>query len=461
MIGLGTFTITDEKLIKSVIKDGLEIGYNHIDTSYFYMNEQYIGQQLRQIFSRPNSPIKRRHIFVTSKLWNTYHSRKKVTEGLMLSLKRLNIKYLDLFLIHFPFGFEEGGEDLPLTPENTSRDSNISVVETWKGMEDVYRKGLVKSIGVSNFNVDQLCRLITQCQIKPVVNQIEINPYLTEEDLVSFCQSRGIQVVAYSPLSKANQTLLNEPILVNISNKYNKTVAQVIMRWLLQRDIVVVPGTTKRSRLVENFNILDFKLTKNEMKSISGLNKNWRKTDFNIASRIIPAAVNTKHTVQYSDYNLPVPYTTRRPHLIQVDSTQTSFLIQFKSISSNLTVTQRHESAKAMNILRSNSMDAPHIVSHIVSKPIIQEIREVITPYRHVFQEVRPVVQEIQTIVNRKEADRPLWPTIQNYRKPLFSKHIDYNISNVLNETQEEWMIDKSLYSDFDKASKISYMDQY
>ncbi|CAG2175268.1 unnamed protein product, partial [Oppiella nova] len=281
MIGLGTFTITDETTIKQVIDDGIAIGYRHVDTAYFYKNEKFIGEKLREIFARNGQGgVGRRDVFVTSKLWCTYHSRKKVAEGLDLTLKRLDIQYLDLYLIHFPFGFEEGGDDIPLTPEGITRDSNISVVETWKGMEDVYRKGLVKSIGVSNFNVDQLCRLIRKCQIKPVCNQIEVNPYLAEVELVRFCQRIGIQVVAYSPLAKANQTLLNEPVLKDIANKYNKTVAQVIMRWILQRNIVVVPGTTKKSRLEENFALLDFKLTRDEMKQIYGLDRNWRKTDF-------------------------------------------------------------------------------------------------------------------------------------------------------------------------------------
>ena len=182
MIGLGTFTITDENTIKRVIEEGLEVGYRHIDTAYFYMNEKFIGEKLREIFRRKDrTTLNRRNLFVTSKLWSTYHSRQKVVEGLRLSLKRLGIYYLNLFLIHFPFGFEEGGEDLPLTPEGLTRDSNISVVETWKGMEDAYRKGLVKSIGVSNFNIEQLCRIMRMCQIKPVVNQVRF--YIVQIDL--------------------------------------------------------------------------------------------------------------------------------------------------------------------------------------------------------------------------------------------------------------------------------------
>ncbi|CAG2109461.1 unnamed protein product [Medioppia subpectinata] len=286
MIGLGTLTITNETVIKQVIDDGLAVGYRHIDTAYFYMNERFVGEKLREIFSRPRGSgpdgigLQRRDIWVTSKLWCTYHSRAKVAEGLKLTLKRLNIQYLDMYLIHFPFGFEEGGEDIPLTPDGLTRDSNVSVVETWKGMEDVYRAGLVKSIGVSNFNVNQLCRLMRQCQIKPVVNQLEIHPYLAEVELVRFCQRMGIRVEAYSPLAKANQTLLNEPILVKIGQRFNKTPAQVIMRWLIQRNIVVIPGTTKKHRLVENFSLFDFKLTQDDMKQIYSLDRNWRKTDF-------------------------------------------------------------------------------------------------------------------------------------------------------------------------------------
>ncbi|XP_054162258.1 aldo-keto reductase family 1 member B1-like [Oppia nitens] len=210
IIGLGTYDIRDQKLMDQVIEDAVDVGYRHIDTAYEYQNENLIGNTLKKLFNK--NKIKRDDIFVTSKVWNTFHRRHKVIEGIKLSLNSLGLDYLDLALVHWPMAYKEGPENHPKHPNGSAINMDISVVETWRGMEDTYKLGLVKSIGVSNFNSEQLSRLLRETHIKPIVNQIECNPYLSQEKLVNFCKAQGIQVVAWSPIGRGNSQLLNEPL---------------------------------------------------------------------------------------------------------------------------------------------------------------------------------------------------------------------------------------------------------
>ncbi|CAG2118885.1 unnamed protein product, partial [Medioppia subpectinata] len=175
-----------------------------------------------------NNTTKRKDLFITSKVWSTFHKRSAVVEALKLSLNNLGLDYLDLALIHWPIALKSGtGYLWPLDENNMTLDEDISVVETWKGMEDAYRLGLAKSIGVSNFNSEQLSRVLKHSFIKPVVNQFETHPYLSQEKLVQFCHNNSIQVIAYCPIGKADKGLLNEPILTTIAAKNNKTVPQL------------------------------------------------------------------------------------------------------------------------------------------------------------------------------------------------------------------------------------------
>ncbi|XP_054162256.1 1,5-anhydro-D-fructose reductase-like [Oppia nitens] len=276
IIGLGTYDMpTNQSVMDNIINVAIDIGYRHIDTAYIYQNEEMIGKTLRDIFA--NNKTKREDLFITSKVWSTYHKRSAVAEALKLSLNNLGLDYLDLALIHWPIAVRSGtGYLWPLDENNQTLDDDISVVETWKGMEDAYRLGLAKSIGVSNFNSEQLSRVLKHTFIKPVVNQFEIHPYLSQEKLVEFCHNNSIQVIAYCPIGKAHKGLLNEPILTTIASNNNKTVPQVMLRWLIQRDIIIIPKTSKTYRLSENFNIFDFQLTDEEMTEIFKLNKNMR-----------------------------------------------------------------------------------------------------------------------------------------------------------------------------------------
>ena len=170
VIGLGTYNIREQEEMDRVISDAIDVGYRHIDTAYEYNNEKLIGNTLEKLFK--DNKIKRSDIFVTSKVWNTFHRKNKVIEGLKSSLHDLKLEYLDLGLIHWPMAYKEGKENHPKHTNGSSMDLDISVVETWRGMEDAYRMGLVKSIGVSNFNSEQLNRVMKQAFMKPVVNQV-------------------------------------------------------------------------------------------------------------------------------------------------------------------------------------------------------------------------------------------------------------------------------------------------
>ncbi|CAG2119033.1 unnamed protein product, partial [Medioppia subpectinata] len=169
IIGLGTYNIRDQKVMDRVIEDAVDVGYRHIDTAFEYNNEGLIGNSLQKLFDKKK--IKRSDIFITSKVWNTYHRRRKVVEGMRASINNLGLDYLDLALVHWPMAYREGDENHPKQANGSSADLDISVVETWRGMEDAYKLGLVKSIGVSNFNSEQLTRVLRDTHIKPVVNQ--------------------------------------------------------------------------------------------------------------------------------------------------------------------------------------------------------------------------------------------------------------------------------------------------
>jgi len=249
-VGMGVFRIEDNSEAERVVKTALSVGYRHIDTAMYYHNETAVGKAIKE------SGIPREEIFVTTKMWNDDQRSGKVKEAFEDSLKRLDMDYLDLYLIHWPI---EG-----------------KYIETWKKFEEIYHSGKVKAIGVSNFKQHHLERLLNESEVIPAVNQIELHPYLIQEDDLVFCNSMGIQVEAWSQFA-ANQTnLLKEDILTTIANKYSKSTAQVVLRWDYQRGVVTIPKSANEKRMEENLNIFDFNLTDDEIKSINSLNKNYR-----------------------------------------------------------------------------------------------------------------------------------------------------------------------------------------
>ncbi|CAG5036335.1 unnamed protein product [Parnassius apollo] len=273
LVGLGTYARKAEPgQYRQAVEWGIEVGYRHIDTASFYNNEKEVGEAINNKIKQ--GTITREDLFVTTKLWNDRHAEKDVVPALKESLTRLNLNYVDLYLIHWPVSANEKGED-----------EGIEHAETWRGMEKAVELGLARSIGVSNFNAQQLERLMETASIKPVVNQFEINPTLTEHELVNYCKKLSVVPVAFTPLGLISEArpefigkdiIKTDPKLGQIAEKYKKSRAQVALRYLTQRGIPVLPKSFTQSRIEENINIFDFELTEEEMKIVDSYNINHR-----------------------------------------------------------------------------------------------------------------------------------------------------------------------------------------
>ncbi|ORX84109.1 Aldo/keto reductase [Anaeromyces robustus] len=268
IIGLGTFLSEPQKVYEAV-KKALKVGYKHIDCAYYYKNEKEVGKGLQECFKEG---IKREDIFITSKLWNAFHRSELVAKGLEKTLEDLQLDYVDLYLIHWPFsqkpGSEKFGENLEEVP----------ILDTWKEMEKLYKSGKAKAIGVSNFNINLLKDFIEKAEIKPAVNQVELHPYLPQQKLVDFCHANNIQVTAYCPLGRAsNPKDLDDPIINEIAKKNNMTPAQVALSWNVQRNVIVIPKSVTPSRIEENFQIKE--LNKEDIDKINSITIRSRGVD--------------------------------------------------------------------------------------------------------------------------------------------------------------------------------------
>jgi methylglyoxal/glyoxal reductase len=250
--GIGVFKVEEGPELVNAVKTAIKHGYRSVDTAAIYGNEEGVGQGIREGIKEAG--ISREDLFVTSKVWNTDLGYDSTIEAYETSLNKLGLEYLDLYLIHWPV-------------EGKYKDA-------WRALETLYKEGRVKAIGVSNFQIHHLEDLMKDAEIKPMVNQVEYHPRLTQKELQSFCQEHGIQLEAWSPLMQGQ--LLDNQVLQEIANKYNKSVAQVILRWDLQNGVVTIPKSTKEHRIVENASVFDFELTEEDMKRIDGLNQNHR-----------------------------------------------------------------------------------------------------------------------------------------------------------------------------------------
>ncbi|MAG47302.1 aldo/keto reductase [archaeon] len=245
VIGLGVYQLENNSEGEESILHALKEGYRHIDTAAIYGNEDIVGKAIKK------SNTSREEIFVTTKLWNDDHDN--VEEAFNESLRKLNLDYIDLYLIHWPV---------------SSRN------ESWKVFKKLYNEGKCKSIGVSNFTVNHLKELMEKTKIKPVVNQVEFNPFLFQKELLDFCKENNIQLVAYSPLTKGQR--LNDENLLEIGKKYSKTSAQIILRWAIQHGVIVIPKSGNKERISENLNIFDFNIDEEDMKKLDSLNEDQR-----------------------------------------------------------------------------------------------------------------------------------------------------------------------------------------
>ncbi|KAI6247638.1 D-galacturonate reductase [Erysiphe necator] len=260
-LGLGTWQ-SDTGLVKDAVSYALSIGYKHIDCAYVYCNEQEVGEGLKEAFAKG---IKREDIFVTSKLWCTYHSRAE--EALDKSLKSLGLDYLDLYLVHWPLPMNpNGNHDLAPKLSDGSYDlqKDWTHIQTWKSMEKLVKSGKVKAIGVSNYSKLYLEELLAQAEIVPAVNQIENHPSLPQQDVVDLCNEKGIHVTAYSPLGSTGTPLMKEPIIVELAEKKNVKPVSILLSYHLARGTSVLPKSVHKERIKENKDCLIF-LDKEDM----------------------------------------------------------------------------------------------------------------------------------------------------------------------------------------------------
>ncbi|XP_058730111.1 NADP-dependent D-sorbitol-6-phosphate dehydrogenase-like [Vicia villosa] len=283
IIGLGVWRMQGQE-IKDLIINSIKIGYRHFDCAADYKNETEVGEALKEAFD--TGLVKREDLFITTKLWNSDHGH--VVEACKDSLKKLQLDYLDLYLVHFPVATRHTGvgtTDSALGEDGVlDIDTTISLETTWHAMEGLVSTGLVRSIGISNYDIFLTRDCLAYSKIKPAVNQIETHPYFQRESLVKFCQKHGICVTAHTPLGGAaantewfgTVSCLDDQVLKGLAEKYKKTAAQIALRWGIQRNTVVIPKTSKLDRLKENFQVFDFELSKEDADLISNMDKKYR-----------------------------------------------------------------------------------------------------------------------------------------------------------------------------------------
>ena len=244
ILGFGVYQIQDANECEQSVYDAIMAGYRLIDTAASYLNEEAVGRAIKR------SGVPREELFITTKLWvqdTGYENTKKAFEK---SLERLQLDYLDLYLIHQPFG---------------------DVYGSWRAMEELYREGKIRAIGVSNFQMDRLIDLIIHNEVIPAVNQVETHPFCQQIESAKLMKENNVQIESWGPFAEGRNNMFQNEVLVSIAEKHNKSVAQVVLRWLTQRGVVVIPKSVRKERIIENFNIFDFELSQEDMEKIATL----------------------------------------------------------------------------------------------------------------------------------------------------------------------------------------------
>jgi len=247
ILGFGVFQVTDLAECERSVVDAIQSGYRLIDTAQSYLNEEAVGKAIKRC------GVSREELFITTKLWIQSDGYASTKEAFERSLKRLQLDYLDLFLIHQPFG---------------------DVYGEWRVLEELYREGRVKAIGVSNFQPDRLMDLIIHNEIVPAVNQVETHPFHQQNETQQFLRENNIQIESWGPFAEGKNNIFHNELLASIAGKYKRSIAQVILRWLIQRSVVVIPKSVRKERMEENFNVFDFQLTTEDMAAIKTLDTN-------------------------------------------------------------------------------------------------------------------------------------------------------------------------------------------
>lgn len=253
-IGLGTYRVKDSDECRESVKHAIEQGYRSIDTAIIYGNEETVGQGIKE--GLKSTGLSREDLFITSKLWLTDFGRQNVEEAYRQSVEKLGLDYLDLYLMHWP-GTNEA-----------------VMIDSWRGMEDLYKQNQVKNIGVSNFTPEHFEALLAQVSIKPVINQVEFHPYLTQNKLRKYLEAQNIIMESWSPLM--NSQILHDDVINEVANEVGKTPAQVVIRWNIQHDVVVIPKSVTPHRIEENLDVWNFELSDNQMERIDQLNQDKR-----------------------------------------------------------------------------------------------------------------------------------------------------------------------------------------
>jgi len=259
MVGVGTFQVTDGSEAEQVVRWALEIGYRSVDTAKIYGNEESVGRGIK------SSGLPREQIFITTKLWNVDQGYDTTLRAIDESLQKLGLDYVDLYLIHWPIATRLS---LAKPTDGNKRE------ETWKAMEEIYKLGKAKAIGVSNYTLKHLGEMEHYASVPPMVNQVEFHPFLYQKDLLDYCMGHKIVLEAYRPLGNGEK--LDNPIITEIAEGRGKTAAQVMLRWAIQHGCPVIPKSVHRERLEENFDVLSFDLSSEEMRQLDSLNQNLR-----------------------------------------------------------------------------------------------------------------------------------------------------------------------------------------
>jgi D-xylose reductase len=305
-VGLGLWKI-DRPSVAGLVEEAVRAGYRHLDSACDYGNEAEAGAGIRRALSA--GLCRRDDLWITSKLWNTFHAPGHVRPACERTLRDLGVDHLDLYLVHFPIALEYVAPDVryppgwffePDAPRPGMRPARVPLADTWGAMEELVRAGLVRTIGVCNYGVSLLRDLLAYARVRPTVLQVELHPYLTQEKLLRFCRDEGIAVTAFSPLgapsyvplgmATAADGVLDHPVVVAAARDVGRTPAQVVLRWAVQRGTGVIPKTARPERLRENIALFDFELTPGHMHAISALDRGRR---FNDPGVFCEAAFNT------------------------------------------------------------------------------------------------------------------------------------------------------------------------